>query len=136
MAEQMSAQPDRLAAALAWCRRRAAERQAAKGSRREGKWVGGINSGGSLPNTSLSLLNVTMKRHHLVKTLCLIGLLGTSLGCESASAKQQRLAWDTICQYAPHVGGQEIGILEQRAMDTVKAWDMSVEAVDAYCEKR
>mgnify|MGYP001613740260 CR=1 FL=1 len=69
------------------------------------------------------------------RALLLAGLL-TLLGCESTSAKQQRLAWELICQYAPHVGGQEIGILEQRAMDTVKAWDMSVEAVDAYCEKR
>lgn len=54
---------------------------------------------------------------------------------DAESATQQR-AWDTICDYAPHVGGQEIGVLEQRAMTQVDAWDMSVEAVDAYCVTR
>lgn len=55
--------------------------------------------------------------------------------CESAHDKAQRLAWDAICAHAPHVGGQEIGMLEQRAMDTVNGWELSVEEVDAVCDK-
>lgn len=44
-------------------------------------------------------------------------------------------AWQTICAHAPHQAGQPIEWDEQRAMDRVGAWQMSVSELDAYCAK-
>lgn len=48
----------------------------------------------------------------------------------------QQVAWATICSRAPHRPGQAIGQDEQRAMDVVDGWALSVEELDARCQTK
>jgi hypothetical protein len=65
----------------------------------------------------------------------LIALLLMAGGCATTKHPAE-IAWDEICRNAPHVAGQEIEQPEQRAMNVVGGWDMSVEQVDAICAER
>lgn len=64
----------------------------------------------------------------LCGSLCLL-----LIGCATAQQRREAAAWAIICERAPHAAGHSYDGLEQRAMNVVHGWSLSVEAVDARC---
>ena len=71
----------------------------------------------------------------LPSILCAL-LVGTLLGCATPAQQQAHQDWEEVCRYAPHTAGQEIGLLEQRAMTRQDLWRYSVEELDRRCAER